>query len=456
MEAFWEQATGEERPALILPDRSVVSYSSLYAAADAFAAELPSCRRQLLFILAGNNKESLSAYLGVLRHDHVALLLSKDIAPAMLQALSELYRPAYVYRPEGEGYQLQATGYENPACELNDQLALLLSTSGSTGSPKLVRLSKKNLLSNACSIASYLHLDHRERPITNLPPYYSYGLSILNSHLQVGAALLLTEDSLANPQFWAFCENEKATSMAGVPYTYDMLEAVSFRRKALPSLRTLTQAGGHMDEAMVRLYAEWAEATHRRFFVMYGQTEATARMSYLPPALARQHPNSIGIAIPDGRFSIVDGNGLPVSEPGKPGELIYQGDNVCMGYAQTREDLAAGDVNGGTLRTGDVAMFDEEGLFYITGRLKRFVKIAGNRFGLDELEQRLREQGIEAICGGSDNKLLIAITNENQRAATAQYLKNTWRLLQRQYSISVIDTIPRSETGKILYNRVFP
>lgn len=456
MDAFWERPGRLwNKSAILLPDGSEVTYGELYQEADAFASRLPE--RSLVIIKADNNLPTLQAYLGCLRHEHVALLVSKELKDSLLASLVERYRPHYLYGPDDRGvYQLTTLfEEEDSGSSLHPELALLLSTSGSTGSPKLVRLTKDNLLQNARAIAEYMELTSEERPITNLPFYYSYGLSILNSHLQVGATLLLTDKSLVSPTFWKFYDEGKATSLAGVPYTYDMLEALNFRKRSQTTLRYMTQAGGHMSAAMVSLYASWAEEKGIRFYVMYGQTEATARMSYLPPTLATAHPDSIGIAIPGGSFSLIDDKGNTISECGREGELLYTGANVCMGYALSREDLRMGNVNKGVLHTGDMAKKDEKGLFYITGRLKRFLKIAGNRFGLDELEEQFHKARIHAVCGGSDHKLMVAITDPSLKPTAEAFLKSTWRLTRNQYKVLVVERIPRSETGKVLYAELF-
>lgn len=443
MQFFWNTSSYKNNTAVISQSGEVLSYEELFTKADVFAEQLK--KRSLIFICAGNNTPSLTAYIACLRHQHVCLLLNKEIDDGMLQTLVDMYQPEYIYKPgESVEYQLTETGFCHSDL-LNEELAVLLSTSGSTGSPKLVRLSQRNIQSNAASIAEYLRLDESERPVTNLPFYYSYGLSVINSHLYAGATLLLTDDSIINPAFWKFCDTHGFTSMAGVPYTYDMLDAVGFRKRSCPTLRYMTQAGGRMDPVKVSTYAQWANEQNLRFYVMYGQTEATARMSYLPSELALNHPDSIGIAIPGGQFSIDSATN----------ELVYYGDNVSMGYAENRSDLSLGNTNNGILKTGDVARVDTNGLYYITGRMKRFLKIAGNRFGLDELDAIFSRMGIEAVCGGTDGKLIVAITDETQKDSVAGYLKNTWHMMKNQYRIKIVPCIPRSSTGKVLYAELF-
>jgi len=224
---------------------------------------------------------------------------------------------------------------------------LLLTTSGSTGSPKLVRLSAKNLQSNAAAIAEYLGLTREERAITVLPMNYTYGLSVINSHLHSGARILLTNAPVIQKPFWEFFHLQEATSLVGVPYTYAMYHRMGLFKMELPSLRYMTQAGGKLPAAMVKEFAQWARTRGIRFFVMYGQTEATARMSYLPPDRVIEKTASVGVAIPGGRFSILDANNREITQSGVDGELVYRGPNVSLGYAESRADLEKEDENNG-------------------------------------------------------------------------------------------------------------
>jgi acyl-CoA synthetase (AMP-forming)/AMP-acid ligase II len=251
---------------------------------------------------------------------------------------------------------------------LHPDLALLLTTSGSTGSPKLVRISYQNLMCNSNSIVEYLKINEKERPITTLPMNYSYGLSIINSHLVAGSTILLTSKSIDEKEFWDFLKNERATSISGVPYTYEMLKRLKFLRMTFPYLNTLTQAGGKLNADLNFEFAKFCEQTNKRFFIMYGQTEATARMSYLPPEYTISKIGSMGIPIPGGQFILTDEKGKELEGDNVVGELVYKGRNVSMGYAITCEDLAKGDENNGILKTGDLAKRDKDNFYYIVGR----------------------------------------------------------------------------------------
>lgn len=422
----------------------------------------------LAFILCENTIGSLLGYAASIQAHEVCLLLSAEITLDTLQKLIDCYHPKHIWLPTssehiitlGKSYCEVYKCHNYTLLETNNgtiglpiELAVLLTTSGSTGSPKLVRLSEKNLVANAQSISEYLHIDSSERPITSLPMYYSYGLSVINSHLLMGATLLLTTDSYIERSFWEFAADEKATSFAGVPYTYEILKKLKFFRFNLPYLKTLTQAGGKLSNELIEYFSTNAAQQRKHFVVMYGQTEATARMSYLPPCKTLGKIGSVGIAIPEGKFWIENNQQIIVT-PHTEGELVYQGANVSLGYATCWQDLFLGDENKGILHTGDIAYQDEEGYYYIVGRLKRFLKLYGNRISLDYTENLLSGHfEYDFACVGTDNKMIVYTTAEEKLfTSILNYLTTTTHLQRAAFEIRHIDTIPHSESGKKLYN----
>jgi acyl-coenzyme A synthetase/AMP-(fatty) acid ligase len=342
----------------------------------------------------------------------------------------------------------------NASPRLNDDLALLLTTSGSTGSPKLVRISYDNLEANANSIAEYLSIDKNERPITALPMSYTFGLSIINSHLIKGAAILLTSKSLMEKEFWTFLKEEKATSLSGVPYTFEMLKKLRFFNMNLEHLKTMTQAGGKMNDELNHKFSEFCNKSGINFFVMYGQTEATARMSYLPAKYSLSKLGSMGIAIPGGRFYLVDDNGETIVENEAVGELVYEGKNVSMGYAISREDLIRGDENNRVLITGDLAKRDAEGFYYIVGRKKRFIKLFGNRINLDETERLIKNITANVACAGLDDKMVIYITDEELISKVKTFVVEKTKINQKAFKVTLIDSIPKNSSGKTIYSEL--
>ncbi len=449
----------------LLPDNgAALSYGELFARVGRLAKQF-SADRELLFILCGQNSETVTGYLAALRANQATALLDGDLDPAVLEHLVQKYCPEWIFEPlapEMEylyrlgNYGLRRTshcGGENTA--IHPDLALLLSTSGTTGSPKMVRLSKNNLHANAASIVQYLGITGRDRAITTLPLHYSYGLSILNSHLAAGAGIVLTDSSIMTRSFWELFKNHQVSSLAGVPYHYEMLLRLRFFDMDLPHLKTLTQAGGRLKPDLVRRFADHARQSDRRFFVMYGQTEAGPRISFVPPELVAAHPDAIGIAIPGGRLWLEDENGKVIDQENREGELVYQGPNVMMGYARCREDLAAGDELGGILHTGDLALRSSNGLYAITGRRKRIIKLFGNRINLDEVEQLLQHQGFDAVCGGRDNSLLVLLTDKGMEAAAKKSLVTALGVHHSAISVQTVSGFQRTGSGKIDYQKTF-
>ncbi|MDO4176566.1 MAG: AMP-binding protein [Bacillota bacterium] len=443
--------------ACICDDGCEYTYQQLWDMGDELLEEDEAnakAGRHLVLLQVSNDIESLAAYLANLRAGNPVILMSKDADQSLVDGMKENYGLT------GESANSEAPG----ADKLNPDLALLLSTSGSTGAQKLVRLSYENLQSNCDSIVEYLGLTSEERPITTLPMEYTYGLSVLHSHLAVGATIILTNKTLFNGEFWEMAEKYGATSMAGVPYTYAMYDRLKLTQMDLPDLKTMTQAGGHLKPELQEKFAGWAAETDRKFFVMYGQTEATARMSYVPPERCLDKPGSIGIPVPGGRMEIVDD------------EIIYYGPNVSMGYATCTEDLAKEDENRGRLATGDMGYMDEEGYFYITGRKKRFIKLQGKRISLDQIQDVLTEELPDAKAGALD----LAVTGEDDREiavwiagrkadntagrkadstgelaeAIQKIFEEKWAIRGRMVSVKEIDRIPRNTSGKIIYKEL--
>jgi acyl-CoA synthetase (AMP-forming)/AMP-acid ligase II len=353
-------------------------------------------------VRAANQLDAVVAHLGVLAGGHVGLLVP-DGQDRRLDALVTVFDPDAVVGAGPEGVEVLERR-RGSAHALHPDLALLLSTSGSTGSPRLVRLSHENLDANAEAIAGYLGIDDEDRAVTALPLHYCYGLSVLHSHLASGAGVVLTDLSVVDRCFWDLFRRHRGTSFAGVPHTFDLLDRIGFDQLALPTLRYVTQAGGRMAPEVVQRYAALGARDGWDLVVMYGQTEATARMAYLPPHLAATHPWSIGTPIPGGAFHLEP---VPGSGPAE-GELVYSGPNVMLGYADRPDDLALGrtvDV----LRTGDLARRHPDGLYEVVGRRSRFAKIAGVRIDLDHVERLLRREGIAALCTSDDHRLVVGL-----------------------------------------------
>ncbi|MFG1707166.1 AMP-binding protein [Nonomuraea sp. M3C6] len=398
------------------------------------AEALARLRPGPLFCGMRNNLTSVLRYLAAWQSGRSIALLDPDLSAGALADLAGRFRPAALL-----GFTHATDGSppsRRDAPDPHPDLAVLLATSGSTGNPRLVRLSRQAVLANAAAIATVLSIVPGEIAPTSLPLHYSYGLSVLNSHLAAGATVVLTEAGLLERSFWTHLDAHRCTSLAAVPYQYEMLRRLRFDRSEHPTLATLTQAGGRLSPVLATEFAGQAD----RFFVMYGQTEATARIAVLPPDRLAGKPGSVGPAIPGGRLTVDDG------------EVVYHGPNVMMGYAETAADLARGDDLGGVLRTGDLGRLDSEGFLYITGRLKRIAKIFGVRVNLDDVERLLRDAGPVAATSGDDR---VTVWAEGLDAAgcvgLARRLGAELRVHWSGFDVRGIERLPLLATGKIDY-----
>lgn len=467
---MWDFAAYGNRLAL-LSDQGSMTYRELEERAGKIAAALPS--RVLVFALCQNSPAMVAGYCAFLSHGVVPVMIDAELDAGLLAELVRRYRPSYAWLPaerealfpDGrellrmEEYVLLDLA-ERASFPLHPSLALLMTTSGSTGSPKLVRQSYENLRANTEAIVEYLSITSEERAITSLPLFYVYGLSILNTHLAAGASVVVTRETLFSRDFWRLMREQEVTSLGGVPYTYAMLKRLRFFRMDLPALKTLTQAGGKLDPELHAAFAQDCAAKGRRFFVMYGAAEATARMGYLPAELACAKVGSMGKAIPGGRFELLDDAGKIVTEAGRIGELVYYGDNVTMGYATSGKDLSRGDERQGRYVTGDLAQFDADGIYTIVGRKKRFLKIFGKRTNLEEVEHILRRwlaetgSSAEVACAGVDDHLYVFVTDETMAGKVVPYLSSKLGLHFSAFAAKFIPALPKSASGKTLYREL--
>lgn len=421
------------------------TYEQLAEDVAQIVAMLETPKKVVVGIICRNDYKTIVHYVAALQAGHAVMLISDDLAVAMLENIVTHYEPSFLLGATTHDAYEEITEQffkkrQQPTYSVHKDLALLLSTSGTTGSPKYVRLSYKNIQANTESIVDYLELDEHERPVINLPLSYSYGISIVNSHLQVGATLLLTSKSVKLPSFWYFVNEFKGTSIAGVPFTYQLLNRLGFVDMDLPSLKTLTQAGGHLDVYLVDKFNQYAIATNRKFYVMYGQTEAAPRIAYVPYECLADKLGTIGIPVPGGRFELADTD-----------ELYYYGDNVMMGYATEARDLANGDEYAGCLPTGDLATIDEEGYATLIGRMKSFIKIKGLRINLHDVEKTVAKKfGVTVACVGNDQQL-VAVIEHGDASRVKRFLCQLYNLHANYVQVESVEELPHLHTGKVDY-----
>ena len=420
-------------------------------------------QRSIIFILCKNTVGAMIGYLGFIENEAVPLNLSDKIDPALLKNLLETYKPAYLWVPQNEagiygyekvyscyGYTLLRTG--NEIYPIHEKLQFLMTTSGSTGSPKLVRYKKGNLEANAKNVAIAFGWSDKERPLCDLGMQYTMGLNVINTHLYVGATVLLTTYNIMSGDFWNYIKEQHATNFTGVPFSYDLFYRLHFERMDLPNLTTLSEGGGKLTDARFIQLAEYAKRTGKRFIASFGTTETSARMACLPAELALTKTGSIGRAIPEGELFLIDESGNELIDPVAEGEMCYRGPNVTMGYAVCKEDLLKDDEFNGEYHTGDLARRDEDGCYFVTGRLSRFLKLLSYRVSLDQSERLIQQEfGIECACSGTDQRMNVFITDASKKGEVIDFISGKTNLYKTLFKVFVVDEILRNDSGKVRY-----
>lgn len=439
------------------------------AAADAYAAHPAGA----VFLRIPIKVAPIVRYLGAWQASRPVALLDPGLPDEAFTSLVARYQPAAVVglgagggEDESGAVPVAPAGYEAvdggvlgplwrravDAPAPHPDLGVLLATSGSTGNPKLVRLSRAAVLANAASIIEALDISAAEVAISSLPFFYSFGMSVLNTHLAAGATMLVEPEGLLGRPFWTAINDHRVTSLSCVPYQYEMLRRLRFDPAKYPSLRTLTQAGGRLKPAAVQDFDQRMSAVGGRLFVMYGQTEAAPRITTLPAGRLADKLGSVGPAVPGGTLCVRLDDGTETTEPGVPGNVIYRGPNVMMGYALDAADLARGDDLGGTLETGDLGHLDEDGYLYLGGRRNRFGKVFGVRLSLDDIESMLTGYGPVAAVSG-DEKIVVWLegADEATLGERAAELADRLKLHYSGFDVRRVDALPLLPNGKVDY-----
>lgn len=444
---FWnDRDQASDARTFLTTQNLALSYAEVFDAGDNL---FKGCGRGVVVILCERSPETVAAYVGALRAGLVPFLLDGTAVPAVVERTVQAYRPAYMFSPTGlapEGFtphaKIGATGVllvANQAAEadFHPDLTLLIPTSGSTGDPKAVRITSRNLQSCTDAICDYLAMAEDRVAVSLLPLHYSYGLSVLHNVMNVRGRIVLTDLSVLDRELFGFCEEQGVTDIAGVPFIFDIL-----RRSRLPeglarSLVCVTQAGGRLDPKITKHFLERFAGTGTRYFTMYGQTEAAPRISYVSPEMGLEKLGSVGVPISCGRVHI--------DEDG--GELVYSGENVSMGYAQGFVDLARGDDFQGVLRTGDLATIDPDGFITITGRLKRTIKLHGISVNLDHVESVLTSAGIDCMVVGRENRLIVCYSGSDH-AEVNNAMSHNFFFHPSTIALKEVALLPRTAVGK--------
>ncbi|MFI9007912.1 AMP-binding protein [Actinosynnema sp. NPDC053489] len=446
-------------PAVHLVGGRTLSYGDLAALVGTAERALRHNGKALVLCAGDRDLPTLVTYLAALRSGHTVAFL-----PASREVLSE-YEPEFIlpapdgagnpvdgdYEPVGDviaGVRLLRRRAGRTAEAIFERTAVLLATSGSTGSPKAVRLSYDGLAGNSAAVVRALGITAAERAPTTLPITHAYGLSVVNSHLLAGASLVLTDRSPLSLATWDHLVRARATSFAAVPTTYAAFGPAHADLLGRTEIRTMTQAGARLRDELALRFAGLMERRRGRFFCMYGQTEATSRISCLDPADLPERLGSVGVAVPGGTVTVEAVEAHDRAVPGE-GAVHYRGPGVMLGYAAGRADLGRGrEVD--VLDTGDLGYL-RDGYLYLTGRTKRIVKVLGARVSLDDLERLVERPGHPAaLASGEDDVVCLfgagdPAVHEVQRRRLAEALG----VPSRHVVVRRVDRLPRTATGKV-------
>jgi long-subunit acyl-CoA synthetase (AMP-forming) len=426
-----------------------------------------SNEKKLFLLVVDNSFEFVYIYTQLMRCGHSCILLDSRNGEDEISNVIRSFCPFGIVSKINnyDGYRMANENYgitfhicrKDLNYTINDDLALLLSTSGTTSS-KFVALSYSNLISNAESISQYLEITDKDIGITNLPISYSYGLSVVNSHWIAGASLLCTNHSVVNRVFWDEFVYHGCTSLSGVPKTYDLLDYIGFESMTLPSLRFMTQAGGRMRPDMIKKYHKLSVEKEFELFIMYGQTEATARISYVPPKCLADRIGSVGIAIPKGGI-FIKSDSFAWKKQGDSitkilyGSVMYKGDNIMMGYVESYKDLDVFDKIS-VLDTGDRGCIDD-GYLYLKGREGRTITLFGLELNLSSLESKISDMFCVDIAVIYNGDVIIIITEDNDLIDNInEYIWDQYSTLFSTIQVESLSFIPRTLHGKIDYNKI--
>ncbi len=424
--------------------------------------------RDNIFLLCENSFEFLCIYVGLITNKNIVYLIDRSTTYKNFLNLKKIHKPKFIFFPKeflgklninyhsnvNKKYYITSTNY-NLNLKFEKNISILLSTSGSTGNPKFVKLSYSNIKDNTQKISSYLNITKNDRTITTMECSYSYGMSIINTHLYRGASIVLTKKSFFEKSFWYLMKKYKVTTLNGVPFSFEILDRINFYKKKLPHLKKITQAGGKLKLDIYKKIINFLKKRKIKFFSMYGQTEASPRMSYLLIKDDESKIGSIGKPIQGGNFKIFGNNNKIIKKDHTIGELVYQGKNVMLGYAETIKDLTKSKKIK-YLFTGDLAYFDKKGFYFIVGRKNRLIKIHGIRYNLDDIEKELNFSGFPSAVREKDEKLNIFITKKNNHIENNlnSFLLKKYNIRSNNIIIQYIKKIPRNLNGKISYSRL--
>lgn len=452
--------------AIIDQDYSHLSYKQVLAETNKIKKKIKN--RSLILIVSENSLGSLIAYIFCIVNNHVGIIIDSKTTDKNIIKIFKNYQPNFTFLSKGkknilkkicsEKYkfydQYLMINKKNLKKKLDKNLSLLLSTSGSMGSVKFVKLSRENIKNNTDSIIKYLKIHKNDSTITNLPISYSYMLSVINTHLEVGASIVISKFSLIEKKFWETFKNNKITSFNGVPYTYEILTKIGLKNIKVKTLRYLTHAGGKLEKEILKKIIKFCKKNNLKFFSMYGQTEASPRISYLKSKFVEKKIGSIGKGIPGIKIYLIDNNSKKIQKPYLQGEIICEGKNVFMGYSKNYKDLKKANEENYKLKTGDIGYFDKDGFFYITSRIGKIAKIFGYRIDISALESSMSQKGFEVACLSDNRKIFIFTEKKYNRSSLINTISKITNINVGSFELIKLKHLPRTINNKISYNEL--
>ena len=444
---FFENTCQLDKPFLI--GKEEISYRDLYKSYNHLAKWINEMvgTDKYIILLSVNNLFFVKMYLAIIKSGNICIPLDPGIEKENYSYIHDLTNPRLIFLTREVEKRLElnsdqawypdtlpssAEKYtdEIPGSEFDrERCAEIIFTSGSTGKPKGVMISHKNLIANTSSIVDYLQLTQDDRMLVVLPFYYCYGLSLLHTHLRVGGSIVFNNSFIFLGAVLKSLSDYKCTGFAGVPSHFQILlrKSDSFKQTRFPDLKYVTQAGGKLAPVFIDEFRQAHPEV--RFIVMYGQTEATARLSWLPPEVYDRRKGSMGRGIPGVELRVVNEKGELI-RPGETGEVIARGDNIMMGYFADEEGTKNA-IRNGWLYTGDLGTVDEDGYIYLTARSKEIIKVRGKRISPKEIEAVILAlpevidctiEGVEDDIEGEMLKATVTVRKENAESLTREKL----------------------------------
>ena len=463
---MWDFSRYKNRIALLNCNNEKIYYQDLIIYSKQIAKKIRE--KTLTLILVDNSLTSAICYISLLNKKRPMLILNQNISNKFLNNIIKKYEPENIclsnksylkknYKNYKSNFKFREFQFLKSKSEDNfkvkHDIGLLVSTSGSTGSVKCVRQTYDNLNSNTLAIIKYLKLNETNTTITTLPLSYTFGMSIINTHLKVGSKILVTKKSLFEKKFWKVFKNNNINTIYGVPFTFEILDKLNFFLINNSNLKLIAQAGGKISENLQKKIGNYSKKYNKIFYVMYGQAEATTRISYLPYKNVLKKIGSIGVPIDGGRMSLVNNNKI-VRKKNSIGEIVYEGKNVCMGYASGKSDINKNDEWNGKIFTGDLAKQDNDGYYFIVGRKKRFTKIYGKNINLDEIENliKLKFDTSDSAVISKGNKIVIYTSVKKLIKKIFIYITKVFDLNINSFEVIFLKKIPKLSNGKNNYN----